>query len=1122
MVQGLEGWDDNNQTSGDGCRGSTNFDGTVATAAQRFQVEPLYTCTNVSANTPDSSCRRNTQFVRVQSFNVQSINSEALHYDTSTRSLVGYKPTNQQLKPIELCLDRTILNPNTDLTLTARSKPVSTPTGATYDPFSGTWRFIDSGGTLTQITPAQAGADKTPYQETLNLSGNTATGVTVGEEGRLYVSTDPSTNLGGGCKAGAFYVFARDTSGNTTFATTAVGTFTMGASTLGDLFTLPGESPVGIFTDACGSYDVNAADPTFSFFSAAGSMVAQEKLPDPSGMFVNGTAFTKDGDAMETAPDGGAFVVCVAGSSEAYQLFARTCQRDLDCAAVMAGGECDPLQRCNGGSNPGASCTSNTQCLGGGTCGTVTLCVGGSNAGAECTSSATCSGGGTCTNALGYCHAPGRARDDRATISVNSSSNTIAVLSNDVRSESSCRAPAFYIVSASISAAQGTVTLADTNADGRNDVVRYTPPARFCGGLKTFTYTAALGGSETGTATVTVFIKCVCGDGNLQAGEQCDDGNAIDGDRCGNDCLINVVCGDGVLDPGEECNDHNAVSNDGCSSTCRLETVCGNNITEGVEECDGTAPEGKVCNANCRINICGDGVLVVSGGEDCDDGALNSDTGANACRKTCTEADCGDGVKDTGEQCDDGNTSNLDACSTLCLSQICGNGVREGAEQCDDLNVLAGDGCSPLCRSEAVCGNGVRDGSEGCDDHNTSNGDGCRSNRTQELCGDGITDAPLESCDYADPSLSPTLVCSATCRVVPVCGNGVIEAPAESCDAGASNSEAPNASCRTDCERAGCGDGVVDTGEQCDDGNALSGDGCGTCVLEPTVCGDGKLEGSEECDDHNVASGDGCRANCTVEVCGDGMKDAPREARDYADPALPAGTLCSFTCRLQSACGNGVVESGELCDLGNGNSQLPNATCRADCSLARCGDGVVDSSEGCDDGNLWNGDGCSSVCSVEGAVCGNNLIEGLEECDDGGTTGGDGCRANCTVEACGDGLTDLPTETCDDGNTKSGDGCSGACRSETVCGNGIREAAEQCDDGNNTTGTCDGCSPTCRTVSVCGNGVVELGESCDDGRQASCSAPVSGDGCDTSCQVENYCGDSIIAGLEECAMTGTP
>ncbi len=61
-----------------------------------------------------------------------------------------------------------------------------------------------------------------------------------------------------------------------------------------------------------------------------------------------------------------------------------------------------------------------------------------------------------------------------------------------------------------------------------------------------------------------------------------------------------------------------------------------------------------------------------------------------------------------------------------------------------------------------------------------------------------------------------------------------------------------------------CGNGVVEVGEQCDDGNTGSDDGCGpTCLIER--CGDGIVwEGIEECDDGNTVDNDQCRNDCTI------------------------------------------------------------------------------------------------------------------------------------------------------------------------------------------------------------------------------------------------------------------
>jgi cysteine-rich repeat protein len=60
-----------------------------------------------------------------------------------------------------------------------------------------------------------------------------------------------------------------------------------------------------------------------------------------------------------------------------------------------------------------------------------------------------------------------------------------------------------------------------------------------------------------------------------------------------------------------------------------------------------------------------------------------------------------------------------------------------------------------------------------------------------------------------------------------------------------------------------CGDGVLDRGEQCDDGNAVDGDGCESSCTLP-ACGNRIRDVGERCDDGNLANGDGCSAACTA------------------------------------------------------------------------------------------------------------------------------------------------------------------------------------------------------------------------------------------------------------------
>ncbi len=85
---------------------------------------------------------------------------------------------------------------------------------------------------------------------------------------------------------------------------------------------------------------------------------------------------------------------------------------------------------------------------------------------------------------------------------------------------------------------------------------------------------------------------------------------------------------------------------------------------------------------------CGNGVL--NAGEECDDGEDNSDESPNACRKNCMNAHCGDNVTDTGEQCDSGEQNGQpDRCNETCSGYVgtaeCGNGVVDPGEECDGV-----------------------------------------------------------------------------------------------------------------------------------------------------------------------------------------------------------------------------------------------------------------------------------------------------------------------------------------------------------------------------------------------------------------------------------------------------
>ncbi len=505
--------------------------------------------------------------------------------------------------------------------------------------------------------------------------------------------------------------------------------------------------------------------------------------------------------------------------------------------------------------------------------------------------------------------------------------------------------------------------------------------------------------------------------------------------------------------------------------------------------------------------VCGNGIL--EEGEECDNGAENSDLAPNACRSDCRHPRCGDGVADEGEACDgrdlagqscpdlvDPNapagehfTGGVLACSNDCTLDPagctrCGNGLAEPGEECDGSD-LAGQDC-------ASAGN-RQDGRLHCAEDCTFDISGCHT------CGDGQVE-PAEDCE---PGLELTETCQDlgwawgelacnpdTCRYDvsgcrSVCGNGTRE-PDEDCD----GPDLPAVSCTdfgflggrivcspachldlSQCSLCGNGRWDPDHGEECD-GTDLAGQSCesltgapgGTLTCTPgchldtsgcqmgTQCGNGILEPGEECDGTNLGS-------ATCETVRGGLL--------YTGGLLRCTGNCTFDtsgCIPASHCGNGLLETqfGEVCD----GTELADKTC---------------SDFGLSPGEL----GCTHDCRFDtsrcgsAASCGNGMIDEGEDCD--GTQLG---RATCTSLGFHGG-----TLTCTDQCTYDTSGC-------TTCGDGlVNGPGEQCDGADLAGQDCtslgyDGgqlsCSETCHFdvsgctgLGFCGNGIKDRYELCD-------------------------------------------
>lgn len=436
--------------------------------------------------------------------------------------------------------------------------------------------------------------------------------------------------------------------------------------------------------------------------------------------------------------------------------------------------------------------------------------------------------------------------------------------------------------------------------------------------------------------------KTVCGDGISTLGEECDDGNTQNGDGCSVACRKEIaICGNGKIERGEECDDGNATATDGCSERCVIEPVSSLNMTACLDrstlyfdqqssQCTAayqpcTDPDGgqnqsiKAQTFGFReVNNGPRDARIRTGGQD---SCLNATTlREHFCAETyfmrtidlscpggcsdgiCATAQvvCGNGVRESGEECDDGNSSPNDGC-TQCKADFCedsdaslqypgglgnhgtkgtirgtgGGGVYTDTDACIDATKLMELGCigtktnvtnyacpggceNGACKqpASAVCGNGTRESSEQCDDGNTADGDGCIAECRLPIY--EIKNVQV-SCDRtsvyftysrSDEAILPVVVDEAN-RTILLKNNVLtplsadITAPSIGFDMSllqhgtkvklCSKNLAVCSPLTTVVSRAG--NGVVEPPEECDDGNAINDDQCSNLCREtnPTV-----------------------------------------------------------------------------------------------------------------------------------------------------------------------------------------------------------------------------------------------------------------------------------------------
>jgi cysteine-rich repeat protein len=424
-------------------------------------------------------------------------------------------------------------------------------------------------------------------------------------------------------------------------------------------------------------------------------------------------------------------------------------------------------------------------------------------------------------------------------------------------------------------------------------------------------------------AAFTLFLSNAepsCGDNLLDWEEQCDDGNADNGDGCDELCAIEpghacppsgachaVVCGDGVVDYGgefssgyEQCDDGGSAPGDGCSSSCTLEP-------------------GYVCQPGlpCREIVCGDGIIDRTGGASPGGGGVQLDGGA--------QLDGGTSLPDGGGTPSDGGSTPTDGGKPSEPSD--GGTPMPMHEQCDDENDVPGDGCSVDCQVEP---NHVCSGEPSVCSVRPA-GDSCENPLPLAA---GSHDLATMNRDYfmgqgPDIAFSGSIM---TGKLLIVSGTATFSGTAVLSDA--TSCPSPSTVARHFAAGQPFSFGFEGKGSEAPAGSSTSvvlwfaADAPGASLLltlaEPISasprCGDRTVSASlnESCDDGNVAAGDGCNAQCQREpgyscpfsggacqpvACDDGSTHWPYE--DCEDGNTVAGDGCSSSCR---------TEPGYLCD----------------------------------------------------------------------------------------------------------------------------------------------------------------------------------------------------------------